>query len=309
MHRKNVKNIAAALLTAAVMVMPCYAQDGPGARTLEENMSGQLDEQYAVKGNYAISRETGDIFFSEDSQTFFVNGVASDGCMYDETGKQVNTLSYIRDKYLPQYETESVAGPGNLITFESRDDMENFLCWFQLEKMDHQGDLWRFAPKTYDGKQMFEMDKSELTSRLWQPDEAYNNFVDGIVAKLTPGSTTDAASTYAMNLVAQTMDYDKSYLNATMNQAIQDGKGVCYHYTKLLKDVLTCFGIESEVVYGNMTNGQDGEMHVWLKIWDKENSKWIYRDPTRASMCMDSGMFAVDIYEIYAEYYRQEGVV
>ena len=92
-------------------------------------------------------------------------------------------------------------------------------------------------------------------------------------------------------------------------QAIQDGKGVCYHYTKLLKDVLTRFGIESEVVYGNMTNGQDGEMHVWLKIWDKENSKWIYRDPTRASMCMDSGMFAVDIYEIYAEYYRQEGVV
>ena len=133
--------------------------------------------------------------------------------------------------------------------------------------------------------------------------------MDGIVAKLTPGSTTDAASTYAMNLVAQTMDYDKSYLNATMNQAIQDGKGVCYHYTKLLKDVLTRFGIESEVVYGNMTNGQDGEMHVWLKIWDKENSKWIYRDPTRASMCMDSGMFAVDIYEIYAEYYRQEGVV
>ena len=105
MHRKNLKNIAAALLTAAVMVMPCYAQDGPGAPTFEENMSGQLDEQYAVKGNYAISRETGDIFFSEDSQTFFVNGVASDGCMYDETGKQVNTLSYIRDKYLPQYET------------------------------------------------------------------------------------------------------------------------------------------------------------------------------------------------------------
>ena len=61
--RKTFRQFMATLLMAAMLSMPCYAQDGPGMSTLADNMGEQLKSTYAVDGNYAISRETGDIFY------------------------------------------------------------------------------------------------------------------------------------------------------------------------------------------------------------------------------------------------------
>lgn len=124
--RKTFRHFIATLLIASAMTMPCYAQDGPGTPALEDNIGEQFDDMYAVNGNYAISRVTGDIFYSEDGATFFTNGVGKDGCVYDENGKQVNTLNFVRDKYFPLLESED----GDIIAFDSLEEFSRFICWF-----------------------------------------------------------------------------------------------------------------------------------------------------------------------------------
>lgn len=301
---------ASAVCPGISMVVPCYAQDGPGTPSLEDNMKETLGNQYAVKGNYAISFETGDIFFSEDSQTFFSSGVGSDGCVYDENGKQENTLSYVRDKYIGQFESADENGPGSLITFDTKNELNLFLTWFQLEHMDHQGDLWSFTEKTeLGGKKQFQIMKSSFENKASEPSEAYYAVVNEIADKVKAGSQlVDSMSAYAQVQVAQYMTYDSAYRNETMDKAVSDRKGVCYHYAKMMKDVLDACGIQSEIICGEVINDGVDDSHVWLKVWDSDNNKWIYRDPTRASMSLSSGLFSVDIYDIYAGSYRQVGL-
>lgn len=303
--RKTFRQFMATLLMAAMLSMPCYAQDGPGMSTLADNMGEQLKSTYAVDGNYAISRETGDIFYSEDSTTFFVNGVGKDGCVYDENGKQINTLNFVRDKYLPILESTE----GDTISFDSLEELNTFICWFQLERMDHQGDSWTYSTVAQkNGETKLVVAKNLFTERAKPLSEAYYKLVDDITAQLIPGDSVSSVCTHAVNLVARTLDYDKSYTNMTMDTAIADGKGVCYHYVKILRDVLEKYGLQTEILYGNMLDGERDETHVWVRVWDEENGQWIYRDPTRASTYLASGLFTVDIYEVYAKFYRQGGI-
>lgn len=295
---------------AGTFSVPCYAQDGPGTPSLEENMKEQLKDQYAVKGNYAISYETGDIFYSEDSQTFFSSGIGGDGCIYDEEGKQKNTLSCIKDKYIGQFEAVDGSEPSGILTFDSADELLLFIDWFQLEHMDHQGERWFYSERTHlDGTKEIQIMKSEFEKRESEPGEVYRTAVDGIISQVRDADLSISdMSTCAQTLVAKAMVYDSAYRGETMDKAISDGKGVCYHYVKMMKDVLSGCGVESEILYGEVIDDESDDDHVWLRVWDSDNNKWIYRDPTRASGTIRNGLFSVDIYDVYANSYRQAGI-
>lgn len=272
---------AAPMLAAlALCFQPVMATEGgPGvakdpleiqALILEHNPINMI-----INGRYAYDLSTGEMKYADDDGNFVSEGVQPDGILYVD-GKQANTLYAIKDKYIGAYEA---AAPDDEIEFDSYHQLAVFASYLQLEQSETQGATFQYT-KLDRGK--VKISKREL-QKLMIPEEAgyrdkVNEMVSGIDRSLSEKEQIDAA----VVAVANTFTYNKDYLTETMMTAINQGQGVCYHYAKLLEDILTELGFKNELILGYAA-GSKAETHTWNKIWLSSENRWVYSDPTMLS--------------------------
>ena len=287
MKRKILEGLFVMLLMLASFCMTSQAQMQADAVSLGDG--------YAVKGRYAIDRTNGNVYYLEDDGSFFSGGMAEDGRIYDDGGAQVSTLSYVSGKYKEIYDNLGWDVP---MKFESFKELQVFANWLQLERSEHQGNSFSYS-RGEDGTCLVE--KEDLAKLEEGKDPAYLETVRHIAAQIPAGYTFEEKIDAATNMAAHTLAYDKNYMKESMNKAVNDGKGVCYHYAKLLKDMLAELGIESEFMLGYL---ETSEPHTWLRIWNNQEGRWLYRDPTKTRADINNGLFTVNLYEAYVNLYR-----
>lgn len=282
----------------------CAASYGPGTIKIQESkLQEWLVSDWAIKGCYALDKNTGKIYFAPDGETLTAGQVGSDGCYYQADGTQVNSLTYVRDKYLAAYDELPADGE---LTFDSGQEAILFVFWIQFERATAQGMSYTVNYKP-DGAATIK--KSELLQMESVKEEggAYQNLVQQIVKIIPSDYTIEDKVQYATIQVANTFTYDKSHEQSSMEEAVRAKRGVCYHYAMLFHSVLSELSIESEFVVGYVDHS--GMTHVWLKIFDTEQNKWIYRDPTKTNADLQAGLFTVNIYEAYLDSYRMMSIL
>lgn len=307
MGHKKIKSICIVALMSLALSVPSFAGTiplGPGMIEAQEaRLREHLGDGWAVKGNYALNKNTGDIYYAPDGEHFAASRIAPDGCYYQSDGIQANSLTYVRDKYLSTYDALS---EDEYMIFDSRPEARLFVCWLQMERATVQGQPYTIHT-SQDGS--VKIKKSELM-RLEHPvgmDETYQNEVQRIADSIPSDYSTEEKVNYATVQVANAFMYDLEYEKRSMEDAVRAKKGVCYHYARLLKSVLTELGIDSEFVVGFLGNSDSS--HVWLKIRNEEEDRWVYRDPTKTNSDLMAGLFTVNIYEVYLNSYRTMSLI
>lgn len=301
MYYKKLKSICIATLLSLALTIPVFAEPIPrgseAANAQEARLWGK-DDHWAVDANYALDKNTGEIYYTQDGENFVTGQIGSDGCYYQADGTQLNSLTYIRDKYLDSYDTLSEE---EFMAFDSRQEANLFVCWIQLERATAQG-LPYIVNTRSNG--VIEIKKSELQRMEAAMEEGgtYQNAVRKIADSIPSDYSIEEIVNYATIQVAKVFMYDSNYEKSSMEEAVREKRGVCYHYARLLKSVLTEVGIESEFIIGYADHSDLS--HVWLKIRDEDQNRWIYRDPTRTSFDLQAGLFTVNIYEAYLNSYR-----
>ena len=276
-----------------------------GAQSLKDGMSTVTDPEHTAeslagidlsKGVYLLD-EKGNIYYRDSDGKFFQNGSAPDKCLYDEHGVQINTLNYIRDKY---YDTFVSLDPAAQITFDNENEENLFLQYYQLEYASEQGKEI-FYSNAGGGK--ISVRKSDITNMKSDKGSAYTDKVAEIAGSLAGCQTTEEKIMKAAEQASEAFTYDANYLLKDINQAVRDKRGICYHYTKLLHDVLKEAGIQSEYMVGHLKKSEG--MHAWLKVYNEEEEKWVYVDPTSMNQDMAAAMFRYDIPAAYLDAYSQ----
>jgi len=111
------------------------------------------------------------------------------------------------------------------------------------------------------------------------------------------GDTTHDVIVNTTNKVASGSVYEPNMRLGTMQEYAETGRGVCWHYARVLEELLQERGIRAEVVSGIYVG--EGH-HAWVRAWD--GSRWVYSDPTIA---MTLGTAYADIpYDVYVREYR-----
>lgn len=264
-----------------------------------ENMDASFLVMDNSKGLYLID-DNGNIFYEDTDGLFYKNGIAPDHYLYDENGVQVNSLNYIRDKYYEKF--KSLSSDERLV-FDNNEDINLFFQFYQLYSAVAQGKscIVYHAP---DGT--LQITKNEFTSMPHFKSDEYDEKVKSLSSQLNEYQTTNDKIVNAAKLVSETFKYDDSYLLKDINEAIKNGKGVCYHFAKLLHDVLEKSGIYSEYMSGHYQSNTS--YHVWNKVWNEEENKYVYIDPTIMNGDMMSAMFNYEIPASYLQNYEQSKI-
>lgn len=306
MHLKKLRVVCISVLLSLALASPAYAQAasyGPGTIGIQESRLREwLGSGWTVKGRYALDKNTGEIYFAPDGDAFIAGQIGTDGCYYRADGTLANSLTYIRDKYLDAY--NSLAADDELI-FDSGQEANLFICWIQFERATSQG-LAYMSNRKSDGTVAIKKSELQKLESDMVKDGAYQNAICQIAGLIPSDYTIVDKVDYATVQTAKALAYDKDYEKKSMEEAVRDKKGVCYHYAMLLHAVLSELAIESEFVIGY--GDRSGATHVWLKIYDPEQNKWIYRDPTKTSADLQAGLFTVNIYEAYLNSYRMMNI-
>lgn len=306
MQLKMFRTACISVLLSLALTVPAYAQAasyGPGTiDTQESKLQEWLGSDWAINGCYALDKNSGEIYFAPDGETFTAGQVGSDGFYYQADGTQANSLTYIRDKYLTAYDALPADGE---LTFDSSQEAILFVCWIQFNRAIAQGMPYTVNYKP-DGAVAIKKSELQRMESVKEKGGVYQNAVQQIVNLIPADYTIEAKVHYATVQVANAFTYGKDYERRSMEEAVRDKRGVCYHYAMLLHSVLSELSIESEFVVGYAD--QSGMTHVWLKIFDTEQNKWIYRDPTKTNADLQAGLFTVNIYEVYLDSYRMMSV-
>lgn len=306
MQLKKLKTTCISILLSLALMTPACAQAepyGPGTiKMYEAKLKERLGSGWIIKGCYALDKNTGEIYFAPDGENFTAGKVGLDGCYYQADSKQANSVTYIRDKYLDVYDSLS---PNEELIFDSKQETNLFVCWLQFERATSQGLSYTINPRSDGTVAVKKSELQKLESSIVE-DGAYQNVVLQIARLIPSDYSIEEKVNYATVQTANAFVYDMAYERRTMEEAVQDKKGVCYHYAMLLHSILSELSIESEFVVGY--GEQPYQAHVWLKIFDSEQNKWIYRDPTKISIDLQAGMSTANIYETYLGSYRMMNI-
>lgn len=265
---------------------------GPGNKL---KLQMDVRENFIISDLYLLDKNTGDIYYSQDGNDLFIGGKANDGLIYDEQGRQLNSLTYIYDKYKKEYRNNN-----DYMIFDTEDELCIFINYLQLYESSRQ---FGSVLKRYENGKLT-VKKTELSKLCEDKSDKYKEMVFTLVNKIPTHYSIEEKIDYLSMEVAKTFDYDLSYIKESIDKALADSKGVCYHYAKYLHDCLESIGIDSEYLLGYYENNKD--LHVWLKIFGGD--KIYYRDPTKISLDYDNGLFPVNIYQAYLGHYQQYAV-
>lgn len=314
--RKQRSIVAAAILFAACSVHPFALQDATKIEmpTMTETaaksrntglvtdiVNGKYEKAAEETMGYYVINDHGDIFLADGSGNLFANGAADDQFIYDEEGRQINSLSYIGEKYRPIF--EATPEDGNLV-FDNETEAALFTIWHQLEICDRQGlEIWH--QDTDHGKVV--IPKANFLPSASQENPIYHDTIASLATQISMKVTEEEKIRAAMELVSGTFEYDSAYQSANMTEALQAGKGVCYHYARLAKETLEAAGIPAEYITGHLS-ADKSQLHVWIKAWDREKEVWRYLDPTVLDSDPISAWLAFDLYSMYLNMYNATNI-
>lgn len=270
------KCLAVICIAMCLNVQPVFAQTAQLSNSIEVlnevklNISADKSNSASI---YTCDAE-GNIRCKAADGSYYVNGVGTDGYIYDENGIRLNTVEYIGRKY---YERVKNASEEELIKFDNKTDADLFMHWFVLNQCQEQGWVYHTINLKRGGTAIA---KSEIAEHATKTDErALNSKVDEIVSSISSDASEVTKINAAQRLVEQCFSYDQEALYLDMNDAIKEKRGVCFHYTKLLHSVLDRLGIPNSIVYGTL----DNTAHCWNQCYAADIRKNIMLDATNVS--------------------------
>lgn len=277
MYRKKLGKLAVVCLMAISL---CHgtvfaAEVGPGmmgdVTEIETLVREKVPENFSVSGRYAYDTTTGNVFYADASGNFTTHQLGSDGRMYDAQGAQQNTIMLIKERYLPAYEA---AGENEWLTFESPHHLMLFVQWLQYDQSSRQGKMYYY---NQDDGMKVRIQKKDLEAILEPEEVGYRERVDALVQQVDRTKSQRDIVNQAASLVANSFVYDLNTMDSSMMEALNNRRGVCWHYTKLLGDILEECSITNESVLGYNTDNR-AEFHEWNKVYLSDEGKWVYVD-------------------------------
>ncbi len=254
-----------------------FGEDGTMAKdTVVDGFQVNADGQWTVDGVVQTNEDSNSFYkFTTDEQgnLYFVNEKGEmlkdqkneNGLYFDENGV------YISPAYDPDGKKKEMAekfAAREYVTFENEDEMLDFLEYYQLQEHIN-GDLKKMiVNESPDGSCGLRMQYANYYDR--------DGLKKRIIEELGPvtGETIEECIGQAFHKVTEKFEYDINYKYVSMEQALTDGRGVCWHMAKAAKVLLEDAGIYTETMSGKYYEGD----HMWIRCWDGE--KWIYSDPS-----------------------------
>lgn len=155
---------------------------------------------------------------------------------------------------------------GEILAFGSLDELKGFLCFYEgyrlLDYVHYQ------YGRSSDGKTTLALEAAQLYDRAAVEAQILAIFGEA------QGSTAAEKAAYTSKKVYNEMSYDVSYQYTSMDKAITDRTGVCWHYAKIAMIMLQKAGVDCEV----QTVKYQGVQHALCKCMD-EAGEVFYIDP------------------------------
>ena len=258
-----------------------------------------IDDSITYSGGVYLYDNNGRVHYTTAPNAMYAGGVATDGQYYDLDGTQINSLEYIGKRYSPAFKK---ATDSQRIQFQNLTHLKLFTYWYIMHNATSQGVIYNYW---HDDNGRVSMEKSEFSKYPTELSEYYKNCIATDATEIDHALPFKEQLRQAINLTNKHFKYDLSYTEIDLNQALEDGKGVCFHYAKYCHDVLNVAGFESEYLVGSSNAGKDpNSMHVWLSAKDPGSDKMYYMDPSN----LVSSMLLLDHPESEIWSYIQAGV-
>lgn len=294
--------------------MPAYAAQS--AATLKSAQDITVEGSYSIRDHVNYTADTpvdsldysggmylydsnGLIHYTTTPELMYAGGIADDGQYYDSDGVQVNSLEYISKRYKAAFQRAS----GNeLIQFQSLSHLKLFMYWYTNQYASSQGVEFTYH---HGDNGHVSIAKSEFEKYPTTFGDAYKASVAADAATIDRSLPFKEQLEQAIRLAHNRFQYDISYTTTDINQALEDGRGVCFHYAKYCRDILSSIDIDTQYLVGSCNaNKNPDKIHVWLSAKDPETGKTHYLDPTD----LFSGMLLFNAPELGIWNYTQAGI-
>lgn len=155
---------------------------------------------------------------------------------------------------------------GETLSFATQEEVKDFLNFYAIDY--RLSDYEKYQMAAYS-------DHVEISLK---PEQRYDR--ESVKAQILStygqleGTTALELISDACKRIDDKLTYDVNYQYTSMTEALQNGRGVCWHYAKSASVLLEAANIETELVYAKY----EGVTHMLLKC--NVNGEWIYADPT-----------------------------
>jgi len=178
---------------------------------------------------------------------------------------------------------------GERLYFKDELGMKDFIKYYILQ---YNVNVGRFICKVYSDTSTVRVETSTMSV------DSLSSIVLSVFGRLETELVPDQIQEACIK--ASEIVYDLAYKDATLDVALVDKKGVCWHYVKVVNILLKDRGLQTEVCYGTYRNDV---FHMWLKVYDGE--RWWCIDPTFYSSTFDSGWLDISV-ETEVTLYKEE---
>lgn len=271
------------------MVMPTIISIG------NEKLNEKVD--FIVNGNIISGITKGDYkngcnVIDDKGNIYFINSekiAEINTSYYNENGYKRNPLKYKEEL---QEERISKINNNENIIFEDFNDFINFVNFYGIYFGDNQnieitgmkdtdtGNIkvegYKFKEINFDKKD-FEDLYQDLLFQINQLNKNSDYNLENMIQNV-------------ITIVDNYYEYDENFFLESISTSLFNKKGVCYHYAKLTKELFDKIGLESEFIMGIYNN----QSHIWLRVFDNENQKWIYCDPTASDSLTIENYYNID---------------
>lgn len=201
---------------------------------------------------------------------------------------------------LPLMKCSTVSAKTLLLTQESFD-----YDWYLQQYPDvlesigtDQNDIWLFYTTSGESSGWYGRPAADSLSNIYTKEALDILYTEANIICDNYSSPAERAKA-AHDWVCDTIDYDFSYSNYSLDDAVLGGESVCQGYAETYNLLVQLCGIESEIVTGVVDNGNGTGAHAWNKI--TINGQESYVDTTWDDFTYNLGFFIHDCFMISKE--------
>lgn len=149
---------------------------------------------------------------------------------------------------------------GRAVFFESRETFLSFVSWYLTQY--RLEDVFAAGYRLEDGKSLLGENKFYDRTALEEK----------ILTSFSPlsGNSDREKILHACSQIRERMTYDAEAGTLSLGQALDSGKGVCWHFAKVAHFLLSRAGIPSRILFGTL----NGIPHMWLCCSTESGHVW-----------------------------------